>query len=131
MRMSFCHSSEFLRPNAASILVKRVWTTHLFLINHNSLKYISRFITAANDVQFDCYKPSIYSYAKIELRTFLFFDSREKISITFSLYLFPTKMHSCRTKKKYPTNDGNRHKCPLENVLDEMSPNFGPSENVP
>jgi hypothetical protein len=25
---------------------------------------------------------------------------------------------------------GNHHKCPLENVLDEMSPNFGPAENV-
>ena len=25
---------------------------------------------------------------------------------------------------------GNRQECPLENVLDEMSPDFGPSKNV-
>jgi len=72
---------------------------HFFLIHHNSLKYILRFITAANDVQFDCYKPPIYTYGKIELRAFLLFDSWEKILITFSLYLFATKMHSCRAKK--------------------------------
>jgi hypothetical protein len=30
----------------------------------------------------------------------------------------------------HENSNGNHYKCPLENALDEMSPNFGPSENV-